>query len=287
MVTGKTVFAERSDVPVKRPRVWTRVARHRRAMLEVLQHGYIWLWMFVFVLPFLTTFAYSVRTVDGLSLGPYRYVFGSFRDNLLLSFQVTVVSIVLNLLLSLPAAYAIVRYPVPGKGFVLSLLNLALYTPAAVMGISLVIVYNFLFHIAQTLTGLVGAYVVGTYPLMLIPIIVALRDLPQVYEEAARCLGANRLQTLLRVELPLLGPGISAGILLSFVIVFNEFLVTLFVAGPGNTTAALRVFNLTRTAGIQPSTAALAATMQIVSFVAVIAFFRFFGSRYLKGTYVI
>ena len=46
------------------------------------------------------------------------------------------------------------------------------------------------------MTGLVGAYVVGTYPLMLVPIIVALRDLPRVYEEAARTLGANRTAKL-------------------------------------------------------------------------------------------
>ena len=287
MVTGGKALAERRDSVARRPRLWTSVVRQRRRILDLVQHGYIWLWMLIFVLPFLTTFVYSLRTPDGISLSPYQHVFGSFKDNLLLSFEVTVISIVLNLLVALPAAYAIVRFPIPGKGLLLSILNLALYTPAAVMGISLVIVYNFLFHIAQSLTGLIGAYVVGTYPLMLIPIIVALRDLPQVYEEAARCLGANRLQTLFRVELPLLGPGISAGILLTFVIVFNEFLVTLFVAGPGNTTAALRVFNLTRTAGIQPSTAALASTMQIVSFVVVIAFFRFFGSRYLKGTYLI
>lgn len=287
MATRGKTLAEQRGVATRRPGLWTRVVRQRRQILDLVQHGYIWLWMLIFVLPFLTTFAYSLRTADGISLSPYQHVFGSFKDNLLLSFEVTIISIVLNLLLALPAAYAIVRFPIPGKGFLLSVLNLALYTPAAVMGISLVIVYNFLFHIAQTLTGLIGAYVVGTYPMMLIPIIVALRDLPQVYEEAARCLGANRLQTLFRVELPLLGPGISAGILLTFVIVFNEFLVTLFVAGPGNTTAALRVFNLTRTAGIQPSTAALASTMQIVSFVVVIAFFRFFGSRYLKGTYLI
>ncbi len=287
MTTRGKASAKRKEAAAQRPGLWARVARQRRRILDLVQHGYIWLWMLIFVLPFLTTFFYSLRTADGISLRPYQHVFGSFKDNLVLSFEVTVISIVLNLLLALPAAYAIVRFPIPGKGFLLSVLNLALYTPAAVMGISLVIVYNFLFHIAQTLTGLIGAYVVGTYPLMLIPIIVALRDLPQVYEEAARCLGANRLQTLFRVELPLLGPGISAGILLTFVIVFNEFLVTLFVAGPGNTTAALRVFNLTRTAGIQPSTAALASTMQIVSFVVVIAFFRFFGSRYLKGTYLI
>ena len=126
----------------------------------------------------------------------------------------------------------------------------------------------------------------GTYPLMLVPIIVALRDLPMVYEEAAQTLGANRLQSLIRIELPLLGPGISAGILLTFVIIFNEFLVTLFIAGPDTTTAALRVYNLTRT-GFLPSTAALAATMQFVSFLVVLIFFKFFGSRYLKGTYLI
>jgi ABC-type spermidine/putrescine transport system permease subunit II len=94
------------------------------------------------------------------------------------------------------------------------------------------------------------------------------------------------MQSFFRIELPLLGPGISAGILLTFVIVFNEFLVTLFIAGPGTTTAALRVYGLTRT-GFLPTTAAVAATMQFVSFVVVLVFFKAFGSRYLKGTYLI
>lgn len=255
---------------------------------ELLAHGYIWAWLAVFALPFVATLAYSLRTPDGQwTVAAYQYVFGSFRENLLLSFQTTVITIIINLLISIPAAYAIVRYPIPGKSFILSTLNLSLYTPAAVMGVSLVIAYAFLFRIPQSMIGLIGAYVVGTFPLMLVPIIVALRDLPTVFEEAARTLGATRMQTFWRVELPLLGPGISAGILLTFVIVFNEFLVTLFIAGPGLTTAALRVYNLTRTAGFQPSTAALATTMQLVSFIVVLVFFHFFGSRYLKGTYLI
>ncbi|MBA3416169.1 MAG: ABC transporter permease subunit [Chloroflexia bacterium] len=206
---------------------------------------------------------------------------------MLLSFQATLLTIGLNLAIAIPAAYAIVRYPIPGKSVILSALNLALYTPAAVMGVSLVIAYAFLFNIPQSFVGLIAAYVVGTFPLMLVPIIVALRDLPAMFEEAAKTLGANRMQSFLRIELPLLGPGISAGILLTFVIVFNEFLVTLFIAGPGTTTAALRVYNLTRTAGFQPSTAALATTMQLVSFLVVLVFFQLFGSRYLKGTYLI
>jgi putative spermidine/putrescine transport system permease protein len=255
---------------------------------NALAHGYVWAWLAVFALPFLATLVYSLRTPDGVwTFAAYQYVFGSFRENLLLSFQTTILTIVINLVIAVPAAYAIVRYPIPGKSFILSTLNLSLYTPAAVMGVSLVIAYAFLFRIPQTMIGLIGAYVVGTFPLMLVPIIVALRDLPMVFEEAARTLGATRMQTFWRIELPLLGPGISAGILLTFVIIFNEFLVTLFIAGPGLTTAALRVYNLTRTAGFQPSTAALATTMQLVSFLVVLTFFHFFGSRYLKGTYLI
>jgi putative spermidine/putrescine transport system permease protein len=255
---------------------------------NALAHGYVWAWLAIFALPFVATSVYSLRTPDGAwSFNAYQQVFGSFQNNLLLSFQTTILTIVLNLLIAIPAAYAIVRYPIPGKSFLLSALNLSLYTPAAVMGVSLVIAFAFLFRIPQTMTGLIAAYVVGTFPLMLVPIIVALRDLPGVFEEAARTLGATRMQTFWRIELPLLGPGISAGVLLTFVIVFNEFLVTLFIAGPGTTTAALRVYTLTRTAGFQPSTAALATTMQLVSFIVVLLFFRFFGSRYLKGTYLI
>ena len=282
--TASTLSAKARQTP--EPRRWLRPG----ALVDALAHAYVWFWLAVFAMPFLATLFYSLQASGGqggFSLDAYGYVLGSFKDNLLLSFETTVAAIVINLLIAVPAAYAIVRYPIPGKSFLLSFLNLSLYTPAAVMGLSLVIAYAYLFRIPQTITGLIAAYVVGTFPLMLMPIIVALRDLPITFEEAAKTLGANRAQSFLRIELPLLGPGISAGILLTFVIVFNEFLVTLFVAGPGTTTAALRVYTLTRTAGFQPSTAALATSMQLVSFLVVLLFFQVFGSRYLKGTYLI
>jgi hypothetical protein len=53
------------------------------------------------------------------------------------------------------------------------------------------------------------------------------------------------------------------------------------------TTAPLRVFNLVRTAGLAPTTTALAVTMQVISFLVVLAFFRIFGARHLKGTYLV
>jgi hypothetical protein len=47
------------------------------------------------------------------------------------------------------------------------------------------------------------------------------------------------------------------------------------------------VFNQIRTAGLAPTTAALAVTMQVISFLAVVLFFRIFGTRHLKGTYIL
>lgn len=260
----------------------------RRRIVDLVGHAYVWLILIVFVLPFLTLLVYSFTGPGGsYAVENFQYVLGSFGDNLSWSFRVSAVTLVINLGVALPAAYAIVRYPFPGKSVLYSLLTLPLYVPGAVIGISLVLVYNFTYHLTTSVWGLVFAMAMGTFPLMLTPIVVALKDLPVAFEEAAECLGATRWQTFWRVVFPLIGPGVSAGLMLCFVIVFNEYLVTLFVHPPSVTTAPLRVFNLVRTAGLAPTTAALAVTMQLISFAAILLFFRVFGTRYLKGTYLI
>jgi ABC-type spermidine/putrescine transport system permease subunit II len=274
------------------PRVIARARkRHRlsaRRVVDVLMHAYMLVWLLIFVLPFLALLDYSLQKGRGYDpLGNYSYVFlGTFHDNVLLSLQVTVSAIVLNTLIAVPAAYAIVRYPFPGKRMILALLNLPLYTPAAVMGLGLLLVYNLVYHIQQSTFGLIAAMTMGTFGLALMPIIVSLKDLPPAFEEASACLGATRWQTFTRIVLPLIGPGISAGVLLTFVIVFNEFLVTLFIAGAAQQTAPLRVYSLIRSAGIANTTAALAVAMQAISFLLIVAFFRVVGSRYLRGTYL-
>ena len=260
----------------------------RRRVTGLIGHAYVWLVLIVFVLPFLTLLVYSVSGPGGTyAVQNFQYVLGSFGENLWWSFRVSGLTLLINVLVALPAAYAIVRYPFPGKRLLFSALTLPLYVPGAVIGISLVLVYNFSYHLTTSIWGLVLAMAVGTFPLMLTPIVVALRDLPVSFEEAAACLGATRWQTYWRVVFPLIGPGVSAGLMLTFIIVFNEYLVTLFVHPPSITTGPLRVFNLVRTAGLAPTTAALAVTMQLISFAAVLVFFRVFGTRYLKGTYLI
>ncbi|MFN8624065.1 MAG: ABC transporter permease subunit [Chloroflexota bacterium] len=262
-------------------------ARAWRRISGLAAHAYIWLCLLVFVMPFLALLFHSLEAQKGVwSLDAFQYVLGSFGENLASSFLVTGLTLVIDLVVCLPAAYALVRYPVPGRRFIFALLTLPLYVPGAVLGIALVLTFNFTYH-TSTIWGLVLAMAVGSFPLMLTPIVVSLKDLPISFEEAAECLGATRWQAYRRIVLPLLGPGIGAGLLLVFIIVFNEYLVTLFVHPPGLTTAPLRVFNLVRTAGLAPTTTALAVTMQVISFIVVLVFFRVFGTRHLKGTYFV
>ena len=268
--------------PARRPIVNTR------RVTDFLSHAYIWLCLIVFVLPFLALLGYSFTGPGGTRPAQnFAYVVTSFGDNLLWSLKISALTLVINVAVSLPAAYAIVRHSFPGKRLLFSVLTLPLYVPGAVIGISLVLTYNFTYHLTTSMWGLVLAMALGTFPLMLTPLVVALKDLPVVFEEAAECLGATKWQTYRRIVLPLIGPGLSAGLLLCFIIVFNEYLVTLFVHPPGLTTAPLRVFNQIRTAGLSPTTAALAVTMQVISFAAVLLFFRLFGTRHLKGTYLL
>ena len=268
--------------------VWSRRPRlGPRQVTAIVSHGYIWLCLVVFVLPFLALLVHSLSERGGVSgLQNFQDALGSFGDNLLWSFKITGLSLLINLAISLPAAYALVRYPIPGRRIIFSVLQLSLYVPGAVIGLALLLTYTFTYH-AVSMWGLVLAMAVGTFPLMLTPIVVALKDLPPEFEEAARCLGATGWQTYRKIVFPLIGPGVSAGLLLCFIIVFNEYLVTLFVHPVDIETAPLRIFNLQKTGGLSPATAALAVTMQLVSFGAVLVFFRVFGTRHFKGTYIL
>jgi ABC-type spermidine/putrescine transport system permease subunit II len=239
----------------------------------------------VFVLPFLSLVAQSISGPGGTSPAQnFQYVFETFGSHLAWSFLISGLTLMISVAISLPAAYAFVRYQFGGKNTLYTILTLPLYVPGAVIGLSLLLTYNFTYHLTTSMWGLVMAMVVGTFPLMLFPIVVALKDLPVVFEEAAGCLGASKWQTYWKVVFPLIGPGVGTGMLLSFIIVFNDYLVTLFVAPVGLTTAPLQIFNQVQRVGLEATTAALAVTMQVISISVVLVFFRLFGTRYLKGT---
>ncbi len=97
-----------------------------------------------------------------------------------------------------------------------------------------------------TRTGAVIAASVTAFPLILQTARAAIDAVDATLLDAARTLGATRLQALKRVAFPLASRGLAAGLLLGFARAIGDFGVTLMVAGniPGETqTASLALYD--------------------------------------------
>jgi putative spermidine/putrescine transport system permease protein len=223
-----------------------------------------------------------------ISINAYFTISEGFWEKLQTSLAIALVTVAVTMAVSLPVAYGIVRYEFRGKKLLFTLLNGVWYVPGVTYGLSLVLAYYFVYRFLLGFWGFVAAYSTGFMLLSLLTTIVAFKNFDPVYEEAARCLGAGRLQTFLRVTLPLIGPGITAGVILVLVLSLNEFITALLISLPTRVkTAPLQVFSDIRHAGVRPFVAAEATVLQLVSLAIVIIYLKFFGTKYLRGSIMI
>lgn len=138
----------------------------------------------------------------------------------------TVITVVLALL----AAYAFARMRFRGRSVlfyaVLATMALPSYT-------TLIPLYRILgeLSLVNTYTGLVLVYVSGFLPLATWVLHNYIAALPIGLEEAARVDGANRLQVLRHIVLPLAVPGIIATALITFLFAWAQFLFPLVLTG--------------------------------------------------------
>jgi molybdate transport system permease protein len=123
-------------------------------------------------------------------------------------------------------------------------------------------------------TGAALACAVMGFPLMVRAIRLSLEAVDRRLEEAASTLGAGRIFVFALVTLPLIAPGIVAGMVLSFARSLGEFGATItFVSNiPGETrTIASAIYTLTQTPGGDPGALRLTAVSIALSLIALLA----------------
>jgi len=162
---------------------------------------------------------------------------GAFRTSLALASIVTV----LALAGAIPAAYAIVRLEFRGRDWLMGLFTAPLLLPTIVLGLAILLVFV-RFDLLATYPGLVIAHLTLALPYALRVIATALGTLPPSVEEAAATLGAPPLTVFRRVTLPLMKQGIVAAAALSFLVSFDEVVISLFVVGPQLSTFPVEMF---------------------------------------------
>ncbi len=159
-----------------------------------------------------------------------------------ISLGIASVVTVLSLLAGIPAAYAIRRYQFRGREAVLNLFTAPLLLPSIVLGLAILLVFVRL-QLLGTFTGLVIAHLIVTTPYVIRIMITAFSTLPPSVEEAATMLGASPFTVFRRITLPLMMPGLVASAALSFLLSFDEVVISLFITGPRMTTLPVEIFN--------------------------------------------
>lgn len=133
---------------------------------------------------------------------------------------------VLNLVLGLAGGYALARYRFAGRRFFMFgiLLIRVIPAPATIVALYLIMVN---IGLSNTLFGLIIVEAAFQLPVTLWLLAGTIAAVPIELEEAAWIDGNSRLQAIWRVVLPLVGPGLGAAAMLSFMGVWGDFLTPL------------------------------------------------------------
>ncbi|MEM0350270.1 MAG: ABC transporter permease subunit, partial [Archaeoglobaceae archaeon] len=98
-------------------------------------------------------------------------------------------------------------------------------------------------------------------------------------EEASLTLGANEIQTFLRVTIPIAMPGIIAASLIAFTLSWDNFIKTVFTTSPGFQTLPMLIWSQAVRGVVSPSLSALATLMLLVSIILAYLYVRISHKR--------
>ncbi len=149
-----------------------------------------------------------------------------FRNSLLVAGTTTAIAMVIGSL----AAYALTRLSFRGRTFVARATIVTYLIPPALLFIPLFQV-ALQFHLTDKALGLVVIYLIFAVPFSTWLAISYFNTIPSDLEDAALVDGANRLQSLVSVFVPLALPALAVIALFTFTHAWNEFLFALLLIG--------------------------------------------------------
>jgi sulfate transport system permease protein len=159
-----------------------------------------------------------------------------------LSFGASLIGAALNVVFGGIVAWVLVRYRFPGKKIIDALVDLPFALPTAVAGIALTALYSpngwigrYLeplgIKVAFTPFGVVIALTFIGLPFVVRTVQPVLEEAERELEEAAASLGANRLQTFVKIIFPTILPALLTGFALAFARATGEYGSVIFIAG--------------------------------------------------------
>jgi ABC-type spermidine/putrescine transport system permease subunit II len=171
-----------------------------------------------------------IELPKSFSLRWYKEFFESAKwlNGLKNSFYIGLLNTVISMVVGMSTAIAFVRFRFKWKTTLNTFVLVPVFIPAVILGMGLLSAY-YKMHLWGTYVSIAIAHALWSVPLVFMVLKVSLEGVDRTFEEAARGLGANGVRTFFEVTLPLIMPGILVGILFSFIISINEFVMALFL----------------------------------------------------------
>ncbi len=226
-------------------------------------------------------FVIIVRAIDEGMIAQFTHP--TVAQAVRLSLLTTPFSTLITIVFGAPLAFYLARHRVRGRSIIETLLDLPIVLPPAVAGIALLMTFGrrglfgplleqFNISLPFTTMAVVMAQTFVAAPFFIRAAQTGFAGVPQHLEESASDLGANPWQVFRHVTLPLAGPSLLSGIILTWARALGEFGATILFAGNfiGRTqTMPLAIYQaLESDLG---SAIAIAAVLILISFIFLIA----------------
>ena len=209
--------------------------------------------LYLFI-PLLATFIYSISTKwqstiipEGITFQWYIQLFNDFRflEAMARSFILTTLSLSISAIIMIPTVFIVIVYFPKLEKFLKVLVMLPFAMPGVVAAVGLLKLYSSEpLPISGTIWILLGAYFVIALPYMYQGISNSLRTINvKDLMEAAEMLNATKIQAFIYIILPNIFKGIMVSMLLTFSILFGEFVLANILAGGNFETVQVYLYN--------------------------------------------
>lgn len=167
-------------------------------------------------------------------------------------------AVLLSMLIGLPATYVLTRFDISHKGFLVYTILSFRFLPITAVAIPFYIMYVSI-GLYDTQLGLILAYVLMNMPFIVWLMRGYIMDVPVELEQSYQVDGLSRIQTFLRVTLPLVYKGLLATILFCLIFTWNDFAMALILTGTNARTLPAQSLNYIAAMGLNWGALAAAA----------------------------
>jgi multiple sugar transport system permease protein len=186
-----------------------------------------------------------------------------YMHNLFNSFVLSASSVIISLLLGVPAAYAFARYKFRlGEDMAFTLLSFKFAPPILVL-LPLQLYFQDI-GLYDTYIGLIWVYQLITMPLILWIVRGYFEDISPDIEAAFRLDGHSWIRSFLKIAVPLAGPGIAAAGLLAFIFAWNNFVFALILGSSSVQPVTVGALAFITASGIQYGVIAAALVLSVL-----------------------